>query len=95
MIASIRKAERALVQQDCGGKYRKDEVCGMDFDPITCSQDSSPNYLYHTILDLGPKVVIEYAWPNENKSAAVYTLVKQQDGWRIDGITCATGDKYN
>jgi hypothetical protein len=95
VIASIRKAERALVRQDCGGKYRKDEVCGIDFDPITCAQDSSPAYLYHTILDLGPKVVIEYKSPDQTASAAVYTLVKAPDGWRIDGITCATGDKYN
>lgn len=95
LIAAIRKAERALVRQDCGGKYRKDEVCGIDFDPVTCSQDTSPGYLYHTILDLGPKVVIEYAWPGQTASTAVYTLVKRADGWRIDGITCATGDKYN
>jgi hypothetical protein len=95
LIAAITKAERDLVQKDCGGKYKKGELCGLDYSPITCAQDTSPSYLYHSVLEFESKAVIEYAWPNENETAATYTLVKDKSGWKLDGITCAHSKAFN
>jgi len=95
LIAAIAKAEKDLVREDCGGKYRKGELCGLDYSPITCAQDSLPAYTYHTILDLGDKVVIEYAWPPNNETTATYTVIKGANGWRIDGVSCAGGAKFH
>ncbi|MDE2182424.1 MAG: hypothetical protein KGJ78_05330 [Alphaproteobacteria bacterium] len=95
LIAAIRKTEMEWVRRDCGGKYRKGEECGLDFLPLTCSQDVSQTYLYHTVLDLGSRVVIEYAWPQDGKRAATYTLLQTPRGWRIDGISCADGPSFN
>lgn len=94
LIAAMAKAERAALGE-CGGRYGKGELCGLDFSPITCAQDDAPDYFYHTILDLGSKVVIEYAWPNGTGRTAVYTLTDHGKGWRIDGISCANGTKFN
>jgi hypothetical protein len=95
LIAGIQMAEKDLVRRDCGGSYRKGEECGLDFLPVTCAQDTSPTYLYHTVLELGPRAVIEYAWPGDGKRAATYTLLQTPQGWRIDGITCAIGPAFN
>lgn len=95
LIAAITKQENGLVQKECGGKYKKDELCGLDYSPITCAQDSLPAYVYHTVLDLGGRVVVEYAWPPDNKKAATYTLLQDKSGWKIDGISCADGDKFH
>jgi hypothetical protein len=95
LIAALVKEEKKMVQKDCGGKYLQGEICGFDYSPITCAQDSAPSYLYHTVLDLQSRVVIEYAWPNETSRAAVYTLVKRGDRWLIDGITCAGGAAFH
>lgn len=95
LIAAITNAEKQLVQKDCGGKYLKGEVCGLDYSPITCAQDTAPSYIYHTVLELGDRAVIEYAWPNGRIPIATYTIVKDKDGWKIDGVTCAHGAKFN
>lgn len=95
LIAALVKEEKKMVQKDCGGKYLDGEECGFDYSPITCAQDLAPSYLYHTVLDLNDRVVIEYAWPNQASRAAVYTLVKRGDRWLIDGITCAGGTAFH
>lgn len=95
LIAAISKTERDLVRKDCGGKYKEGELCGLDYSPITCAQDSSPSYLFHSVLEFESKAVIEYAWPDGNETAATYTLVKDSNGWKIDGITCAHSKAFN
>jgi hypothetical protein len=95
LIAALRNEEKKLVRKECGGKYLDGEECGFDYSPITCAQDSEPSYIYHTILEFDAKAVIEYAWPNQPSSAATYTVVKGKSGWLIDGVTCATGPKFN
>jgi hypothetical protein len=40
LIAAMQAEEKKLVAKDCGGKYMEGEVCGMDYSPITCAQDT-------------------------------------------------------
>ncbi|MDE2630625.1 MAG: hypothetical protein KGM97_06505, partial [Alphaproteobacteria bacterium] len=78
LVAAMSKAEKTLVRKDCGGKYLKDEICGLDYSPLTCAQDSSPSYIYHTILELPGRTVIEYAWPGGKVAEATYTLIEDK-----------------
>lgn len=95
LIVVMRQAEKRQVAKECGGHYRDGDLCGMDSSPITCGQDSAPAYIYHTILDLGAQVVIEYAGAGDSKRIATYTLVQAKSGWRIDGVSCAAGPTFN
>ena len=95
LIAAMRNTEKQLVQEDCGGKYLQGEICGLDYSPITCAQDTAPSYIYHTVLELGDRAVIEYAWPSGKVPVATYMIVKVRNGWKIDGVTCAHGGKFN
>jgi hypothetical protein len=102
LIAAIQEAERKQVGNGCGGKRSGPEgICGFDFDPVTCSQADPSYYVFRTILNLRDKAVIAYAFPstnflpNQSETAAVYTLVKRRGGWRIDGIACPGGPKFN
>ncbi len=95
LIAAMAKAEKDLVRKDCGGKYLKGELCGLDSSPLTCAQDTSPSYIYHTILELPGRTVIEYAWPGGKVAEATYTVVEDKNGWKIDGVSCAHGAQFH
>ena len=95
LIAAIRAEEKAAVQRDCGGHYAKSEICGLDYSPITCAQDSNTTYVYRTEVDQGDEAIIAYAWGKDDKPAATYRLVRQAGQWKIDGIRCDTGASFN
>jgi hypothetical protein len=95
VLAAMAAKEKALVQAACGGHYRKGEVCGMDFSPITCAQDLSDSYLYRTETSGEDRADITYYWPGMNKPVATYRLVRQAQTWKIDGISCTAGYDFN
>ena len=39
LVASIRQAEKRMVDKWCGGHYLQSDSCGMNFSPIFCAQD--------------------------------------------------------
>lgn len=92
LLASMRSTERALLRRNCGGQYRQGEICGLDFVPLTCAQDSAESYLYRTQVARPGEAVIAYRWPGENRTpVATYRLIHQGGAWRIDGIRCSEG----
>ena len=95
LIAAMSAKEKALVQAACDGHYRKGELCGLDYSPITCAQDLSDSYLYRTEASGGDRAEISYYWPGTKKSVATYRLVRQAETWKIDGISCTDGDEFN
>jgi hypothetical protein len=95
LLASITVKQKAAVQADCGGQYRKDELCGLDFLPIECAQDVSASYLYRTVSSGEDRAVITSYWPGVKKSVATYRLIRQAETWKIDGIRCTDGDDFN
>ena len=63
LLRAYASAQTAAVKRDCGGRYSKDEICGYDFDPVTCAQDlSAKPYLYRTDCEGGDFAIIEYRW---------------------------------
>jgi len=95
LLAAITAKQKAMVQADCGGQYRKDDICGMDSSPITCAQDVSDSYLYRTESGEDNRAEIAYYWPGTRKAVAIYRLIRQAETWRLDGIRCAEGDDFN
>ena len=98
LLQAVAKAESDAVKDSCGGKYIKGELCGLDFNPITCAQDySEDGYLYRTIEDDGHKAIMFYLWAGHKPSDArtFYRLIKNGDHWKLDGVDCGNGDKFN
>lgn len=88
LIAAMQAEERRLVKQDCGGKYLEGELCGMDYSPVTCAQDTVTPYTYRTVAQHDRDAII--AGP-----AATYRMVQAGRGWQLDGVKCETGTAFN
>ncbi len=95
LLAAMRGEERRQVQADCGGQYQADGICGLDFSPITCSQDNVPAYQYRTLAATPDTAMIELRWPGEKNIAATYRLKRMDGAWKIDGVACDGGVRFN
>ncbi len=95
LLTAMRNEERREVQKECGGHYQTDSICGLDFSPITCSQDTGSAYLYRTVLTTADKATVEFSWPEENFVVATYRLKRFAGVWKIDGVACYRGLRFN
>jgi hypothetical protein len=86
-LASVRSVERQLVRENCKGRYT-DGICGLDYSPVSCSQDSSDGYLYRTLALDAHSAVVRYIWPSDKAEVAEFRLVEAQGTWRLDGVRC-------
>jgi hypothetical protein len=88
LIAAMQAEEKRLVAKDCGGKYLEGELCGMDYSPITCAQDTVAPYTYKTVAQHDRDAII--AGPG-----ATYRMIQAGSGWQLDGVKCETGTGFN
>ncbi len=88
LVAAMQAEEKRLVKQDCGGKYLEGELCGMDYSPITCAQDTVAPYTYSTVVQHDRDAII--AGP-----AATYRMIQTGRGWQLDGVKCNEGTAFN
>jgi hypothetical protein len=88
LIAAMQAEEHKLVAKDCGGRYLEGEICGMDYSPITCAQDTIAPYTYKTLTQRARDAII--AGPS-----ATYRMIQVGSGWQIDGIKCTEGAAFN
>lgn len=92
VIAAVEKSE---VERDCGGRYT-DEICGLDFNPITCAQDEpEKGYAYRTEKSSARRQVIAMSWSGRNELVATYRMVKQGGAWKMDGVACHPSPRFN
>ncbi len=96
LLRVMAKKESDLVKKECNGKYTN-EICGIDYNPITCSQDFiDEGYLFQTKEDTGHKAVIHFLWtPFIDDGSTFYILIKDGGRWKLDGIGCKVGAKFN
>jgi hypothetical protein len=96
---SIDQTQKELVKKDCGGQpeAEDDVICGIDSNPVSCTQDSDEKpYIYDTLSNDGKTAAIVYRWQDQTvpQDTATYRLVNVNNTWLIDGIDC--GDvKFN
>jgi hypothetical protein len=89
LLRDMAEMERREVKSKCGGKYIQGELCGTEYNPLTCAQDMSDSgYLYRTDSSGGSKATISYAWPGEKKRLAVFEMVLEHGRWMIDSVKC-------
>ncbi len=89
-------AEADLVKKDCGGAYQEGEICGMDFSPITCAQDSNDGkYQYATTAQDDHSAVIALRWAGQPDVVATYRLLRHGGAWLMDGVACQAGPHFN
>lgn len=89
------RAEASMVKESCDGVYREGEICGIDYDPISCSQDPPDAYTYRTKIASNQRVVIASMAPYSATGAVNYVFVKTNGKWKLDGVDCGDGVKFN
>ncbi|CAA6605680.1 conserved exported hypothetical protein [Rhodospirillaceae bacterium LM-1] len=90
------KAETLSVQKNCKGKYLDGELCGLGFNPVSCAQDASGEaYLYQTEAKGAQIAIISYRWPRSGDIVATYKMIRQGDGWILDGVSCHPTPSFN
>jgi hypothetical protein len=95
LLTDIGQVEHEAVRANCGGQYHSNDVCGLDFMPVTCSQDTAPVYYYRTENATEDRVRIAYRWAPDGQTVATYLLIRHNGLWQLDGIDCETGDAFN
>lgn len=95
LLNAMQAEEKKQVQSNCGGKYIEGEICGLNFSPITCSQDSVGEYLYRTEQHSADKSIITYKWYEDQNPIATYHLIADAGHWKIDGIACLGQTSFN
>lgn len=95
LLNALAKLEADTLKEDCGGKYVEGELCGVDYNPLTCAQDYPNRYLYRAEQEAGNVSLISKAWPEEAKRDATYRMVYASGRWTLDGLRCAEGPTLN
>lgn len=95
LMHSLSQKEWELVKQNCNGKYIDDEICGFDFNPITCSQDNGDfEYIYRTKQQSENEAIIEFKGDKESNNITSIYKLKKLHTWKLDGIYC-NNNKFN
>ena len=98
LLAAWAGAEARAVERDCQGKYIDGEICGLDYSPITCGNATSDKgYRFRTMKADEREATVFSRWTGQEAKAdgPQYQLVKEGGGWRLDGVDCGNGAKFN
>jgi len=82
LLRSLNDEQLKLVKDDCGGHYRSGELCGMDYNPLTCAQDDVTPQTYSTTAQTSDSAVII------DSRSDVYTMVRLQSVWKLGSVAC-------
>ena len=94
--AAWREAEREMVQKTCGGHYVDGDICGLDYSPLSCAQDFSEiGYRYRTLRSDSTTAIIGMRWAEHDDVVATYRMIRAKNRWVMDGVSCATGQKFH
>jgi len=82
--------EKKAVRENCQGKYSDGEICGLDYNPLTCAQDRADNaYRYATDASSEEGMAsVRYTWPGSKKPLAAFGMVQEGGQWKIDSVRC-------
>ncbi|MBF0356483.1 MAG: DUF3828 domain-containing protein [Alphaproteobacteria bacterium] len=90
------ETEKKEVQKNCEGVYRNGEICGLDINPVTCSQDiNNGQYEYKTEKAMSDFALISYKWPQFPEILATYKMIREGNRWRLDGVSCNPQPTFN
>lgn len=85
----LAELERKAVRDNCKGRYIPGELCGLDYNPLTCSQDASDApYGYRTTAATADRADIAYSWPGAADPSARFVMVREAGAWKLDTARC-------
>lgn len=96
LLNAWRKREAVLARENCGERYREEDGCGLDYNPIVCGQDWPDSFLFRTIKSGNANATIIAVGEGEKvvvRNLRSYRLVKRNGGWKLDGVDC--GEEHN
>ena len=81
--------ERKAVRDNCKGRSIPGEICGLDYNPLTCAQDESDApYSYRTTAGAAGQADIAYFWPGAASPSARFVMVREAGAWKLDAVKC-------
>ena len=85
----LTELERQAVRNNCKGRYIPGELCGLDYNPLTCAQDESDApYSYRTTAASAERADIVYSWPGAADPSASFVMVREAGAWKLDAVRC-------
>ena len=85
----LAELERKAVRDNCKGRYVPGEICGLDYNPLTCAQDESDApYGYRTTAGAADQADIAYFWPGAASPSARFVMVREAGAWKLDAVKC-------
>ncbi|QAZ67535.1 hypothetical protein [Solidesulfovibrio carbinolicus] len=85
----LAELERKAVRDNCKGRYIPGELCGLDYNPLTCAQDESDApYSYRTTAATPDRADIVYSWPGAANPSASFIMVREGEAWKLDAVRC-------
>ncbi|MGE5505961.1 MAG: hypothetical protein ACM31L_16185 [Actinomycetota bacterium] len=96
LLDAVSALERKLVDEECDGNYKDDEICGLDWMPLNCAQDFPPigNWFTTDFRAFG-KVEVSVAWNAAGPTYSRYRMVNSDGRWLLDAISCENGMTFN
>lgn len=95
LINRIHTKEKQTVDKTCGGHYSSQNVCGLDFNPITCSQEDLGRLSFKTRAKQSDVRIIRVYSKTLKTSVGHYRMVWSQNRWKLDAINCGHGVTFN
>jgi hypothetical protein len=98
LVEAWRDKEKNEVKRTCSGHSVEGEICGLDYDPLLCAQDDNDGlFLFQTEREDSDQVIISMRWNDNAPSSSLgsYRLIKEDNKWKLDGVACANGGRFN
>ena len=98
LLKAFADVEARVVQENCRGEYVEGPLCGLDGNPVSCGQDSDVRpYVYRTLKQDGRVALVVSHWQGVSPDILLpsYRLVKMGNEWKVDGVQCGDGLKFN
>ncbi len=96
--ASVAALQRRMVDDQCNGVYKDDEICGFEANPFTCSPNvGSQPYLFTTTKQNKREAFIS-AIPADQVGQVAgtkYRLILDRKAWKLDGVLCFDQVNFN
>jgi hypothetical protein len=79
----------------CKGLDKNDPYHDCRYLPPSCVRDANYPYVYRTEKPGKDETLISYTWPGAQEGYATYKMIKNKNGWVLDGADCGDPDIYN
>lgn len=95
LLHAMETKQKSMVEDQCGGKYIEGEICGLDYSPISCTQDNGWPRVFRTEQESPRETIVSYTMPESYFPGPSYRLINNEGVWKLDGIDCGRAGLFN